>query len=180
MDDGTKYLVVCPGLVVASLGSGADDEGNFRNLIFVLAHEWGHHIDSADFSTVYSGFNSCLKKDFADGLKLPNVVSEILASTQLGPEWTRQRKVDVHMREMVADFWGVQAMVEYFSRAGLNQTPSERLEFLREAYGAICGSPDDGTHPSAEFRINVLLRRNAAMAPALGCLPRLGESYCGL
>jgi hypothetical protein len=156
--DGRWFLVVCAGRLIAAVGSGAHAESNFRNLVRVISHELGHTIDSGVMSGLYSDFTSCLanREREVNGRSL----------------FTSVYWVGTRSTEITADFWAIQSVAEYLrSREGRRLNPRGRLEFLREAYAALCESEDDGTHPDGRYRVEVLLRGDAGIQAIMGCGP---------
>lgn len=59
---------------------------------------------------MYSHYRQCLITNYADVLADPGV-KDLRLIDRL-PAAINARKVDAHLREMVADFWGTQALVE--------------------------------------------------------------------
>ena len=171
-----KYLVVCPGLLLSAWGEGRNDLYNLYNLIMVLGHEWGHHFDSKWFPLVYARYRSCLVASYSDGLSDPGPTSASIAE-QL-PQRVAERKVDSHLREITADYWGTQALLEYVNSIWGPLDFLGRLDLLRQAYGALCWSPDASGHPTGSYRVGVLLPNAPGVSRAMGC--KAGRPVCTL
>ena len=141
-------VVLCPGLILSAVAKG----GNMMaHLTHVIGHEIGHHFGNdinpftnrrGPFSPLYRDFSACMSNRFR-GI------------------------TDQHVGEGVADFWGIAAVTESIRTMG-------RLEaflFVKQSMQPLCGSPNDGLHPSGAFRINVLLGRHKGLRQVLGCRP---------
>jgi len=156
---GENTVEICPGMVAG----GADENGSVipeavaASLMHVLAHECGHCIGAdaaegftSEFRPRFSGFRGCLQSRFRDS------------------------QSDGRLGEMVADFWGAQAL----AREVAGKRPMEALEYLRRAVGPLCATTADAEHPSGRFRINVLLAETPGIARSLGC--RVEPEACAI
>jgi hypothetical protein len=181
--ENAKYMVICPGWLVASSASEDDLRTNLENLVQVLGHEWGHHIDSNYFPGLYKDFLSCMQDRYAHEL-LP------LQRQKLRPEMLRHfpnfgddampfRKVERHAREMVADIWGAKVMSEYLKEFSASWDQSRRLNAVREAYGAHCALGSEGIHPTTAVRLDLFLGQDAGIRAQLGCPVLPSPRSCG-
>lgn len=147
--NGNRYLIVCPGNLLAAARDGNDVEGSyFRNLVFTVGHELGHQIDVSEYPGLYTNFLGCLEQNHAAELNGPLVN---------------------HQREITADYWGSETLTDYLWENVQRTTPEQRLRVLREAGGALCNSGDEGIHPAATFRFTQLVRGNPHLAVTMGC-----------
>lgn len=143
---GKKTAIICPGLYIAAI---TEERGkpalNFSKLLFELAHEIGHVIDSDTFPTLYMRMASCLRLNYSTVLEESNQIMS-------------------YVPEVGADYWGVEALVQY-----LSNPPKSRGQALVSAFEALCGSEDLNGHPRDEIRIGSLIRLNPALARLAGC-----------
>lgn len=155
-DRTDRYFIVCPGLLLSA--AGRDARSNLENLLFVMGHELSHHFDADKQPAVYADYQRCLQARHAAALPGP-----------LAPR----------MGEISADHWGTEVLLGYLAQ-GPAQSPRERLWALRQGLGALCGSADDGVHPSGDFRIGVLLRSHAGVIGAMRCSAPPDARACSL
>ena len=131
-----RYFIVCPGLLLSAIGGGADARNNLENLLFVVGHELSHHFDAQKLPSFYAPYAACLAEDLAGQLPGP-----------LPPR----------LGEISADYWGTEVLLGYLaektSGAPQGSPRRERLWALRQGLGALCGSADEGTHPTGDVRI---------------------------
>lgn len=159
-----RYFIVCPGLLLSAIGAGADARSNLENLLFVVGHELSHHFDAEKMPTFYEPYQRCLEGLF--GRVLP------------GPLAPR-------MGEISADFWGTEVLLGYLNESGQGPKSGptgqrERLWSLRQGVGALCGSQDDGVHPSGAFRIGSLLRHHPGIITSMRCMHPGARPTCTL
>jgi hypothetical protein len=171
--NGSKYLVVCPGLILSAIGEGKSDENNIANFLFVLGHEWGHHIDSTDFPAIYWKYRNCLMDHYADGLADPGPAPRPDGTIDIMDylaERVKARRVDSHLHEITADFWGQQTVLAYQRSIFGPLTPEGLLYVLRQGVGILCHGTDTGKdHPAGAFRIGLMLRNNPGIMRVMGC-----------
>ena len=164
-----RHVIVCPGWLLRAHGGGEDDESNFNNIVSVIAHELAHHIDYGEFPEIYTEMNSCIAKNHADDLRLGQVWFETaLATIPKGFRgYWNDLKVHNHGSEMSADFWSAQVLRLHLQTVDYEK----RLETLREAWVGLCGSGDEGIHPSGQFRLRVQLRSDPEIHKLMECAP---------
>ncbi len=182
LPSGKRYVIVCPGMVMGALKGGMDPVANFRNVLQGVAHEMGHHIDSLRYPGLYSKFSQCLATSHADGLVIgPKSSLGLKMGIYKDQRIVNSHKAEEHLFESAADYWATEAIVQYLNNEAPNLTMRDRLNVLREAYGALCGTGDEGVHPDGKFRLEVLLRSSATMNIVMGCkgFPN-GKPACSL
>jgi hypothetical protein len=170
--NSNKYLTICPGLLIGGLGDGFQNQNNFRNIIRVVGHEWGHHIDFRYFPNLYAPYLDCLAAGSAHLLKDPGQLGDDPRNPINLPESTAVRKAVSHAAEITAEYWGNQAISQFFFFNMQQQPLHEKLLFLRESHAKLCGSQDEGSHPTGTYRIGVLLRTDPAISYYMGCSTR--------
>lgn len=167
--DGSRFLLVCPGLLMGVAHHGRDARENLNNLIFVLAHEFSHHFDAQKMSLYYENFRKCLVEHHAGEL-LPGTFDRV--SLALKDRRARDEAlVEKHIGEISADYWGAAVLAEYLRTSGLSDgiQSGSKLDAIRQAFGVLCSSNDDGVHPTGEFRLRVMMRSSPAFASVMGC-----------
>lgn len=167
--DGSRFLLVCPGLLMGVAHHGNDARENLNNLIFVLAHEFSHHFDALKFPLYYENFRRCLVEHHAGDL-LPGKFEQV--SMALKDARARDEAlVEKHSGEISADYWGAAVLAEYLRTSGLGDgvKAGSKLNAIRQAFGVLCSSNDDGVHPTGEFRLRVMMRSSPAFAGLMGC-----------
>lgn len=174
-NDKTKYLAVCPGWLLASSGNPDDERTNLENLVQVLGHEWGHHIDSQHFFDQYVDFGNCILRNYSHALSpldLNTLKPEVRA--KLDPKINFNDplvKVELHLREMTADLWGARVVEQYLLWNGLLWDRMRKMNVLRESFGGLCATKSEGIHPTGDFRVELLLGHEPGVRQAMGCSP---------
>ncbi len=148
-----KQVVVCPGLIMRALALGGTAELE-HHLMHAIGHECTHHI-GADI--------------------IRNDRGQAIGQSPFRPEFQKAlgcyaqnfRDIDpVRMGgEIAADIGAAKALVERLR----GYSPEEAFKFIKASVSPLCGSQNDGVHPSNRFRINVVLGQDPDIAALLGC-----------
>ena len=177
-----QYVVICPGWSISAAIDAPSELISFANLLLLTGHELGHSITDRDiYGDDYEAYASCLTKHHSEELLLKdefkkelvtmkqNFAAQRLPPNRLPPDSGAQFKINSHFHEIMADFWGTEAVIDYMktSRTFL----WEREDVLINAYSGLCHFVADGQHPSTKYRIEVILRRNPAIHELMGCGP---------
>lgn len=93
-------------------------------------------------------------------------------------ESCRLKVAESHMGEISADTWGAQVMGSYIKNENL--TFEEGSELIAANMMKLCGSRDQGVHPSGDLRILEIMRKNPKIIEALGCSQEIEPKYCQL
>jgi hypothetical protein len=155
---GTPSVTLCMATVLKL--QPLDVQTRYPILGSVLAHELGHHIDSAHRPELYSKYLSCLKETNSDAI---------------GSE----RKA----AEATADFWSAVALGNMLkTRAALLDEPPDAqrdraLDFVRGSLQWACDVPDGKIHPPQAFRLGQIYGQDPEIRRMLGCKPK---PSCGL
>jgi hypothetical protein len=89
-----------------------------------------------------------------------------------------ERRVVSHMGEISADYWGSEVMALYMANENLSVVDSE--EFIKTNMMNLCGSGDEGVHPSGDFRITRIIRHNPGINQHLQCPLEAETKACSL
>lgn len=160
-----NYVVICPGLALQSQVQ-ANQADPFRDIIFVIAHELGHHLDNRTFGNkVYAKYLACIANDHAQELVLTKQTEKTCKKASLVE--CRVANTLTHAKELISDVWGFKAVNVYRNRNGYNILDTENL--LKSNLRFLCGTQDIGIHPSGYFRLGVHLQVNQDAKEALSC-----------
>ncbi len=175
--DGTvnRYLMICPGTLLSAGKPVQGLDAGFNNVLQTLAHELGHHVDAQRFPAVYGFYSRCLRGHYADVLGDRALRPGSLA-TPLEIFSPLDARVNNHLNEIVADYWAAWTTHFYLQAEALHLTAAGRLDALRQIYGSLCGSVDEGIHPTGDFRLETILRTNRGIRGQLGCDSRSATS----
>lgn len=181
-DGGVPYIVLCPGWLFRAAASTEGRQNSFLNLLFVMAHELGHHIDFEYFEQVYDDMNSCYTRYHGDKLQYGKHPVDALMSTlektgNVQYRWfARSHKVNQHAREITADFWAAQTVTRYLATL----SSENRLHALKESFNGLCGIGDAGSHPSDEYRVDLILGGDRGIRKLMNCAVPQKKVACGL
>lgn len=148
-----KDVMICPGLMIRAIAMGGTQELE-HYMLHAIGHECMHHM-GADIYTNQAGKvvgESPFRSEFTATLSCYAQNYSGINPVAMGGE-------------IAADIGSAKAMAERLK----GSPPETALQFLRASMGPICGTKDDGVHPSDKFRINVILGQDPELAVALGC-----------
>ncbi len=159
-----RYVVLCPGFLLVTRGTGLTLKKSIDSLVHVLSHEIAHDFSSKrpGKSSMYDRYRYCIKKYYLEGSQGDSYLSD-------------------RLNEITADFWAVQTVANYLEKMSKEPYSSDSLKYytLQDAFGFLCGSRDSGEHPSDRFRIEKLLRRDPRIHEAMGCKVDTGKKEFG-
>jgi hypothetical protein len=162
----THNLVLCPGLILSARPDSnqtAATQEMFAGVVWTMAHETGHTIDSENFVPEHRALRACVDENFGR----QGVLGGLKGLTPGTSSY--EQGLDPYMEEISADSWANETL------ARLMEAMPDRvqaLHLLQASTVGLCSLRDDGKrHPSAEFRLGVLLGRNPRIRHALGCAP---------
>ena len=78
-----------------------------------------------------------------------------------------ERVAKSHLNEIIADLWATKIMYELFYE--FNIFEDDALNVIEKNFKVLCGSIDQGIHPSAEFRINTIFFGSLDIQEVIGC-----------
>lgn len=133
-----KVVVICPGEMIGSIEFGNDFAASSKlklmPLMVTLGHELSHHFDFRHYPSAYKQILEEMY-GYRDHFKKP---------------------VEKYMAEITADSWGLKVAAIVMKKIG---DPMTRSQMYAGGLNDLCGSQDDGFHPSGEFRIEILARK---------------------
>jgi hypothetical protein len=177
-----RVIAFCPGHLAGAVGGGNDLNANMRNIFFAASHEITHGFKEVTDLRTYYKYKSCVEKNWAEELKTDHMKISFKDEKDFPVETkedSRRRYLAyktasfeswTYMDEVVADYWGAQALLGFMKSHGSGMQHKEKLSWLRESLAALCYGIDatDGVHPNGRFRINAI-RRDPGFAAFMGC-----------
>lgn len=162
-----RYVLLCPGFLI-TLSQIPNEEEKLNSILLAIAHEMAHHIDNSVIGgNLYLPYLTCLKK---------NYISEFNSTVDdMNFCWKKSKNqsecdmkiVSSHARELIADQWGIKVLEIHAKAQGYSNSQMESL--LINSFARICDSGDEGIHPTGDFRIEGLLRKNPEVSDYLTC-----------
>lgn len=133
-----KVVVICPGEMIGSIEFGNDFTASshlkLMPLMVTLGHELSHHFDYRHYPSAYK---------------------QILQDMSVHREHFK-KPIEKYMSEITADTWGLKVAEIVMKKIG---NPMTKSQMYAGGLNDLCGSEDDGVHPSGEFRIEILARK---------------------
>lgn len=167
--NGDRYVLICPGFLI-TLSQTASDSDRFNNMLHTLAHEMGHHIDNSNYvnKDVYAPYLNCMSKNYSNYFQ--RTIEDIkFCNVKSNSKDACSRKITLsHSRELIADEWGVAVSALHIKTQ--NYSVFEADQMLTDSWAKLCGASDEGIHPTTNFRIENILRKNSEIVNILSCL----------
>lgn len=161
-----RYVLICPGFIV-NLKLIKSQKERFNSVLQVMVHELTHHIDTGNFTKpVYGKYLDCIAKFRSDKLTIGAEASKVCSKSGKSSQECKDENTYAHSREMVADEWANRVLAIH-ARAE-NMSIKETTKMTSDSWVRLCGSMDQGKHPSGNFRITVATQ-NPDMADILNC-----------
>ncbi len=173
----SSAIIVCPQLVKSYVAANSSAELAWRNLSFVLGHEVGHLMQDSAWDDSMAGdgeligpsylcWFSCLTKLKENKLLVPDNVEQMFSGDALD-EYISDSNFRLFERfeEITADYWGSLILAEELKDLSL----SNREHVVQIAPSILCLSQDDFVHPSARYRLNVILKQSGNLRGVLHC-----------
>jgi hypothetical protein len=133
--NGEKVIILCPGEIIGAVEFSRENQipEKFKllPLVMTLGHELSHHFDYRFFPDAYKSTKESLKN---------------FNSKLHGP-------IENYMSEISADMWGLKVAKIIISKLGDDRLQSK---VYSGSLDDLCGAEDDGEHPDAEYRIQLL------------------------
>lgn len=162
-----RYVLICPGYLI-TLSQTASKEERLNSILQAISHEMGHHIDtSPDQKKIYKPFLSCISRNYSSQLASSKEDQKICIKKAKNKSECRMKVTMSHAKELVADQWGIKVLAIHAREEGYSINQADKL--LVNSWSNLCGSEDEGTHPSGDFRIGTLLRLNPEISDFLSC-----------
>lgn len=168
--DKEKYVLICPGFLV-TMTQTPDLKERFNTILHAISHEMGHHIDTGKLGQagkeLYAPYLNCLTKNYSDKFNSTKDDQKFCKKNEKNPELCKAKITESHAGELIADAWGIKVLGIHAKAQ--NYSFAETDELLTSSWTKLCGSSDEGIHPSGDFRIGTLLRSNPEITTILSC-----------
>lgn len=162
-----RYVLICPGFLIA-LSQTASPKERLNSILQAVAHEMGHHIDNGVAGDeIYKPYLSCLSENYIDKFNSTDEDKKYCKKTAKDQADCNMKITTSHGGELIADAWGIKVL-NIHARAEAMSIP-QADSMLTSSWASLCGSGDEGIHPSGDFRIGTLLRTNPATSDYLSC-----------
>lgn len=162
-----RYVLICPGFLI-TMSQTATDSDRFNSILHAISHEMGHHIDNSKAGNeLYAPYLNCMSSNYAKQF-IRNKEDEKFCNKKDKTATECDMQVTLsHSGELVADAWGIRVLNLHMRDQQYSSTETDQL--LTDSWVKLCGSKDEGTHPTGDFRIGTLLRTNPDIIEYLGC-----------
>jgi hypothetical protein len=165
---GERYVLICPGFLI-TLNQAATDEERFNSILQAIAHEMGHHIDNGQVGNeLYAPYLSCLANNYVDKFNKTKEDEKFCKQNSKDPAKCNLQVAVSHAGELIADQWGIAVTAIHAKNSVYSTFQTEQM--LTDSWAKLCGSGDEGIHPTGNFRIGTLMRTNPAISSTLACL----------
>ncbi len=162
-----KYVLICPGFLI-TLSQTPNEQEKLDNILLAITHEMAHHIDNnAVGDEVYMPYLSCLSNNYSTKFSKTKKDEKECNKKSVTTEQCNMKVVKSHAGELVADQWGIKVLAIHAKNEGLTIAENETL--LVNSWTNLCGTTDEGIHPTGDFRIGSLLRLNPEISDSLSC-----------
>jgi hypothetical protein len=165
--DGQRYVLMCPGFLI-TLSQSPTPEERFNSILHAISHEMGHHLDNSHVGIeLYKPYLTCLSTNYADQFKKNKDDQKFCEKNKKNPELCNLKVTVSHAGELIADAWGIKVTAIHARNQHLSFAETDSL--LTSSWLNLCGTGDEGTHPTGDFRIGTLLRVNPETSDVLSC-----------
>lgn len=160
----TKYIIICPGLAIkAQLET--QKTNSYEDVVMAIAHELGHHIDYRKYGSQYGNYLRCIANNHASTLKMTKQTKKLCKNRS--KDLCDLENTTAHANELISDVWGLKALNAYRKKYNFSISDTETL--MKSNLGMLCGTPDEGIHPSGDFRTGIHFQANEDVKEALSC-----------
>ena len=162
-----KYVLICPGFLI-TLKQAASDEVRFNTILQAISHEMGHHIDNGKFGNeLYADYLNCLATNHSSRFNKTKDDEKFCKKNEKDPSLCQKKVTESHGGELVADQWGI--LVTALHAKAQRYSFADAEQMLTDSWVKLCGSGDEGIHPSGDFRIGTLMPTNPSINEVLAC-----------
>lgn len=163
-----KYVLICPGFLV-TLNQQASDREKFDSILQAISHEMGHHIDNSKVGNeLYQPYFACLAKNYADKFNKTKEDEKFCKANEKEPAKCSEKVVVSHAGELIADQWGIKVTAIHARTQAYSVSDADQM--LTDSWAKLCGSGDEGIHPTGDFRIGTLMKKSPDVSNFLGCI----------
>jgi hypothetical protein len=156
---GQSFILICPMEFLESAKNNPNKITNelFSKLSSTIIHEFSHHFiqdisrkETIPISNMKSLVN-CMQKYYR------------------GNEGVHHNP-EKYMEEILADYWANRTLSHLFKTERIKKlTYEDRIKILQLSASGLCGTSDDGIHPSGRFRISQMLYRHQEIFSEMKC-----------
>ena len=162
-----KYVLICPGFLI-TMSQEPDMRERFNSILLAISHEMGHHLDNSKLGNdLYKPFMGCLADNYVDKFNKTDDDKKFCKKNEKDPAACNMKVVTSHAGELIADAWGMKAL--NIHARSQNYSFAETDALLVSSWANLCGTGDEGIHPSGDFRIGTSLRTNPDIVDYLAC-----------
>ena len=162
-----RYVLICPGFLI-SMSQNSDDKDRFNSILHAISHEMGHHIDNSKVGDeLYKPYLTCLADNYSDKFKKSSEDEKFCKKNDKDVAGCNLKVASSHSGELIADQWGIKATAIHAKLQNLSFAETENM--LVSSWAKLCGTGDEGIHPTGDFRIGTLMRVNPEISNALAC-----------
>lgn len=165
--DRERYVLICPGFLI-TMSQEPDMKERFNTILLAISHEMGHHLDNSKLGNdMYRPFMSCLAENHVEKFNSTEDDKKFCKKNEKDPAACKMKIVESHAGELIADAWGIKVL-NLHARAQ-NYSFAETDSLLVSTWAGLCGTGDEGIHPSGDFRIGTSLRSDPGIVEYLAC-----------
>ena len=165
---GERYVLVCPGFLI-TLNQTATEEERFNSILQAISHEMGHHIDNSKVgNALYAPYLSCLASNYSDKFNKTKEDEKFCKQNEKEPAKCAVQVAVSHAGELIADQWGIKVTAIHAKNSVYSTFQTEQM--LTDSWAKLCGTGDEGIHPTGDFRIGTLMRKDPSVNSTLSCL----------
>jgi hypothetical protein len=162
-----RYVLICPGFLI-TLNQAASEKEKFNSILQAISHEMGHHIDNSKVGNeVYSNFFQCLATNYSDKFVKSKADQKFCKKAKGDVAKCNEKVVLSHSGELVADQWGIKVTALHAKAEKYSFEDADQM--LVDSWAKLCGSGDEGIHPTGDVRMETLMRKNPNIIEALSC-----------
>lgn len=162
-----RYVLICPGFLISSTLT-ADVKERLDSILQAIAHEMGHHVDSSKVTnSTYKPYLTCISENYADKFNKTKDDEKFCNTKKDDAAACKMKVTESHAGELVADAWGLKVLSIHSKTQNYSSADTDGL--LTNSWSKLCGSGDEGVHPSGDFRIGTSMRTNPDINLILAC-----------
>lgn len=162
-----KYVLICPGFLI-TMSQTPDMRERFESILLAISHEMGHHLDNSKLGNeLYKPFLGCLAENYVDKFNSTDDDKKFCKKNEKDPAACKMKVVVSHAGELIADAWGIKVLNIHARKQNYSFAETDTL--LTSSWANLCGTGDEGIHPSGDFRIGTSLRTNPGINEYLAC-----------
>ena len=162
-----RYVLICPGFLI-SLSQTASQKERLNSILQAVAHEMGHHIDNGVVGDdLYKPFLSCLSENHVDRFNSTDEDKKYCKKTAKDQADCNLKVTTSHAGELIADAWGIKVLSIHAKSEAMSIPQADSM--LTSTWANLCGTGDEGIHPTGDFRIGTLMRTNPDISDYLNC-----------